>query len=498
MRFIMRFGWIIASILLVADVARAESPAVRIGMAETDITPPEGFPMAGYYHERLATGTRDPLKARAIVFRGQDQQAALVACDLIGIAADLTAEVRRLAAEKTGIPAAHIVLTGTHSHTAPDYTRDLVECLGEPAPHESSRYGGRLIRGIVEAIVRADAAVQPVRVLAGSAPQAVPISFNRRAVMKDGSVRTWVRADHPDAVRRAGPIDPEVGLLVVRSADGDRPLGSFTNFALHLDTVGGTMWSADYPFYVESAVRQLLGPDAISVFGTGCCGDINHADPAAPAVNKTDFIGQSLGATVVAAIPELREISAPVLRICTAQVPVALQEVTAEDVARSLPLVAEAKAGQQVEFFTLVTAYKTLVLDQLLHKPPLAPPGEYVGWGQSRVWSGVGPQLPLDVQVIALGRELAIVCLPGEVFVELGLAIKQASPFRTTLVVELCNCVETIYVPTRVAYAVGSYEVTNSAVQPGSGERIAEAAVRLLRQAAGDAADANPGNGPQP
>ena len=68
-------------------------------------------------------------------------------------------------------------------------------------------------------------------------------------------------------------------------------------------------------------------------------------------------------------------------------------------------------------------------------------------------------------------------------FVELGLAIKQASPFRTTLVVELANCVETIYVPTRAAYAQGSYEVTNSTVQPGSGEMLVEEAVRQLRSA---------------
>ena len=74
--------------------------------------------------------------------------------------------------------------------------------------------------------------------------------------------------------------------------------------------------------------------------------------------------------------------------------------------------------------------------------------------------------------------------LPGEIFVELGLAIKQASPYRTTIVVELSSAVETIYVPTRAAYAGGSYEVTNSALQPGGGEMLVETAITLLRQAA--------------
>ena len=61
---------------------------------------------------------------------------------------------------------------------------------------------------------------------------------------------------------------------------------------------------------------------------------------------------------------------------------------------------------------------------------------------------------------------------------------KRGSPFRTTLVIELANCVETIYIPTRAAYAGGSYEVTNSNLQPGSGEMLVEAALRQLRAAA--------------
>lgn len=68
--------------------------AMKVGVAEQDITPPVGFPMAGYFHERLADGQIDPLKAKAIVFRGNDQQAALVICDLTGISVDLSHAIR--------------------------------------------------------------------------------------------------------------------------------------------------------------------------------------------------------------------------------------------------------------------------------------------------------------------------------------------------------------------------------------------------------------------
>ena len=88
--------------------------------------------------------------------------------------------------------------------------------------------------------------------------------------------------------------------------------------------------------------------------------------------------------------------------------------------------------------------------------------------------------LALIVQVFTLGNDTAIVGLPGEIFSELGFAIKNQSPFRNTIVVELAN--DSIgYVPTRKAFAEGSYEVVNSRVAPGGGEMLVQAAVRLLK-----------------
>ena len=92
-----------------------------------------------------------------------------------------------------------------------------------------------------------------------------------------------------------------------------------------------------------------------------------------------------------------------------------------------------------------------------------------------------GPMLPMEVEVFRLDNDTAIVGLPGEVFVELGLAIKQASPFRNTLVIELCNN-DISYVPTKKAFSEGSYEVVNSRVQSGGGESLVGAAVKLLNE----------------
>ena len=82
-----------------------------------------------------------------------------------------------------------------------------------------------------------------------------------------------------------------------------------------------------------------------------------------------------------------------------------------------------------------------------------------------------------------LSREVAVVMLPGEVFVDLGMAIKRKSPFKTTLVIELSNDGPG-YIPTQKAFAEGSYETVNSRIQPGGGEVIVQTAVDLMNQLA--------------
>jgi hypothetical protein len=83
--------------------------------------------------------------------------------------------------------------------------------------------------------------------------------------------------------------------------------------------------------------------------------------------------------------------------------------------------------------------------------------------------------------VIALGDEVVWVSLPGEIFVELGLAIKKASPFRYTFIAELANG-SVGYIPNREAYAQGAYEVVSSRCAEGSGELLVQSAIHLLKE----------------
>src|SRR5688572_27819927 len=91
------------------------APALQAGIAVVDITPPVPFRMSGYFNERLSTGVKDALYAKAIVFRQGDASAALVFCDLIGIPLEVSSQARRQASEATGIPSDHIAIAATHS-----------------------------------------------------------------------------------------------------------------------------------------------------------------------------------------------------------------------------------------------------------------------------------------------------------------------------------------------------------------------------------------------
>lgn len=448
------------------SAARLPAAELQAGVAVVDITPPKGYRMAGYFRERLNTGTHDPLQAKALVLRQGDEQAALVFCDLVGIARDVSEHARKLAAKKTGIPAAHIVIAATHSHTGPLYMGALRQYFHDRAaadkgtdPREKIDYSAVLAERLAEAIAKAKKSARPVDLFAGMARQE-GLSFNRRFHMKDGSVRFNPGKLNPNIVRPAGPIDPDVGLLRLRR--GGKDLALLTVFALHLDTVGGTEYSADYPFYLERELRPVLGPEGVSLFAAGTCGDINHIDVSKKDPQKGQLeaarIGRTLGETVRAALPKLRPARAPRLAVRRAIVQAPLQKYGAEAIAQAKKNMA--KIGtRDLPFLKQVETYKIVALQM---RPDV---------------------LPMEVQVLRLSEDAALVALPGEIFVDLGLAIKKASPFPTTLVVELCNDAPG-YVPTVKAFQEGSYETVNSRVQPGGGEKLVETAIRLLKELA--------------
>jgi len=443
-----------------AATAPGSTAELRAGVAVIDITPPIGYRMSGYFSERLSTGVSNPLHAKAIVLRQGHNSAALVFCDIIGLSLDVTSRARKQASQKTGIPPKNILLAATHSHTGPLYFGALRKHFHDAAvaehgsdPCEKVDYAGELTAKIVEVITKADAAVKPVRLEAGVAEQK-GLSFNRRFHMKDGTVRFNPGVLNPDIVRPAGPIDPEVRIVLIRDAGTGDATAALVNFALHLDTVGGTKYAADYPYYLEQSLREKFGDDLVALFGTGTCGDINHIDVTRKERLKTEYIGRTLAETVAGA--NLEFATEPSLAVKTEITSAPLQRYRPEDIAWARENIK--KVGtRELSFLEQVKAYKILAIEMR-----------------------DGDTIPLEVQVFRLSPEVAVVGLPGEVFVDLALTIKRASPFPTTLVIELCQDAPG-YIPTKKAFAEGSYETVNSRIAPGGGEMMADTAIRLLK-----------------
>jgi neutral ceramidase len=135
-----------------------------------------------------------------------------------------------------------------------------------------------------------------------------------------------------------------------------------------------------------------------------------------------------------------------------------LAEVSSADVEEARKVVDQVRRKEKkVPFLSQVQAFKAVDVSERLGKP-----------------------IEVEVQVIALGDDLAWVSLPGEIFVELGLAIKHASPFRQTVIAELANG-SIGYVPTKIAYPQGNYEVVSARCAAGSGEKLVDVALKQLR-----------------
>jgi len=462
----MRWSGVILVALVAGGCASAPShPPLEVGLGQVAITPPVGYRLAGYFYERLSTGVHDPLFARAIVFRQGDERFALVECDLCQTSADVVARARAMAESRTGIPADHIAICSTHTHTGPDYFGALAEHLHRIALHDHAGvdpartvdYPTMLGDRIVQAIIVASASVQPAELAAGDTAQP-NVAFNRRYVMTDGTVAWNPGKLNPKIARPAGPIDPRVDILRV-TRSGGATAAVLTRFPLHPDTAGGTEYSADFPHYIEETVRSRLGTNVASIFAQGTSGNVNHVDVSNDSPQKgpdeSARIGRLLGNAVCDALPTLSRVTRPTLAIATKTVHLPLQHFSSDEIAKARQAF-EKIQERKLPFLVGVRATKIMRIEER-HGGPIA----------------------AQVQAVRLGDDTAIVLLPSELFVEFGLAIKARSPFPHTIVIELAND-SFGYVPTRKAFDEGAYEPTNATIEPGGGERLVEAAVGLL------------------
>lgn len=423
------------------------------GLSELTITPPLGAPVPGQFYERYGTGTKDDLFVKCLVI---ENALAIAVWDAVDVAKSAADRIRHDVSKQTGIPAANIVISATHTHTGGPSR----EAATEWSIDES--YLDWLTTRTIEALVMAHSNRQPVRIGFGEGHEDT-VAFNRRFHMADGTVRTNPGVGNPNIVAPAGPIDPQVQVIRIDDLTG-RPLGLISNYACHADTVGGTEYSADFPGAISTTIKEVLRDHVVSVYMQGACGNINHVDTSGRQNTEKGVHHEHMGRLLASVALNAREQSTPTdtltAHAATATMAVPFRRPTAEQVAaaRATTVTPDLPIGRRLPF-----AEQVLELAKR----------ENHDAGQA------------EITVFALGTEAAIVCLPGEIFVEFGLQIKQASPFGQTIINELSNGSVYGYICTREAYHQGGYEPalrTYNRTAEDTGERFVVTSILLLEQ----------------
>lgn len=437
------------------STSAGKKKAHKVGLAQVDVTPTYRPLLAGYSDpdkKRRVDGVHDPLLARALVLESPDTAVAILSVPVVSVDASLTLQIRKRAAQATGLAPEHIMVHATHSHSAPvvkgkykSFLRDgCVQCLKDAW---ASRFPGRL--GVGAATVE-------------------DVGRNRRCLDYGGL-----------------PVDPEAGIIKVEDARG-RLRGVVFNYACHGTTLGyhNRLVSEDWPYFAIQALRANAGKGVMGIFLQGASGDINpgysaglsavHAEIPIRTWEQAEKLGERMA---VAILKELDGIAAQPdtdLGCTVSYVDLPLRRrfpVTRKRAEREL-----AQATKQVERLERERCPSRRRLDRARMEAFFA--GLVVEEAERFYGRRTSDKtVRAELQTIGIGNS-AVTTFPGEVFVEVGLDVKQRAPADTTLVVELANAFEARgYMPTREAFAEGDYEVYSSYYDPAAAEVLAEASV---------------------
>ena len=360
------FCWLGLLLAITVSATSSLSAEFRLGAAAVPINPPLGIALAGYYHERSSEGVLDDILAKATVLDDGRTRAAIVVCDLISMPQWIVAAARQIIESQTGIPGTNVIIAATHTHTAPvlfrEWSRDDSDGGAKPV---SKNYSRTLPKLIAEAVAAANEKRQPVRVSVGKENES-RLANNRRFWMRDGSVGWNPGKLNSQIVRPAGPIDPEVGVFYAETAsEKPAPLLTFVNYAMHPDTTGGTRISADYPGALSRALALYKGPEMLTLFGNGTCGNINHTDvdwagrQSGP--HEASRLGTILAAAVFKAYPRLQPLTTiGSIRVRSEIVKLPLPPFTPEQLEQARLDVRSARDNTRDGFMKLVRAHRTL------------------------------------------------------------------------------------------------------------------------------------------
>jgi hypothetical protein len=432
------------------------------GAATIDITPAGSVFLYGYPHvPRHSTGVHDPLECAALYLRdGNGSEALFLASDVICLTRQLVADVRRRIRARTGVPESAILISATHTHSGPITANYLSNAGDTVLPRADPAYLALLANRLVAA---AEAAVK------GSVHAEVGLAVARAE---------GVGSNRHDP---AGPADPDVPVLVVRSRETGVPFACMLIYAMHPTVLheDSRLISADFPFFTRQWLCATVLPAGCPVvYHNGAAGNqsprhVTRANTFAEAQR----LGENLGRAIAGVFPAIRYRPDPLIRTAQAFIDLDARDFPTVDEAAQAVRQARAKFERLQREAATRTVVRTAECD-VFGAEETAELARAVNDG--RLAAAVASCLPAEIQLIEIGP-WKFVAWPGEFFVEHALAVRSA--VADTFLITLANGELQGYIVTPEAAARGVYESTNAVFSPANGARFVESTLALIARA---------------
>jgi hypothetical protein len=460
----------------------AASAGLRAGAHAEDITPTSlPTPVNGNLKGNFAKSVTDPMHARALAVHDGKTEIILCIVDSCMIPREICEAAKAIAAKQTGIPASQMLISATHSHScatmAPVFQSDP-----DPA------YIAALPPRIAQALIRAHANLEPAELAWGKDSDPTQV-FNRRWFVKTGesyenpfdslSDRAWMNpgAKNAKVSQPAGPTDPDVSLLAARAKSDGRPIAVLANYSLHY--VGGLpAISADYysAFAAELADRLKAGdarysgkPAFVGIMSNGTSGNINNVNYAAPSRprgapgEQIKLVARSVGDAAMRAWEKLSWQSTAPLASRERDLSLGVRKATPAELERARQVLASTPRDKDGQFSDRKAIYAR----------------------EATLLDAYPDKVPVKLQAHRIGG-LTIAAIPCEVFVEIGLDLKQSKPLEQHFTISLANGYNG-YLPTPEHHRLGGYETwraRSSYLETGASVQITKQLKEMLAEVA--------------
>jgi hypothetical protein len=409
-----------------------------------------------------STGVHDDLYARALILDSGETRAAIVSLDLIGLDFTLADALRKAVLLRTGISAA--IVNCTHTHSAP-FTIPW-SCVGRRTfSEESTAWRAELIEKVAGIVEQAAAGLSRARLFVGRAPAQAGI--NRRFPAESGIIMK------PYA---QGVVVPWVDVLRVEGSSGS-PIAILFSHAAHPVIVHGAsrLIGADYPGYAAQAVKREFGAKTVALFVQAFGANIN-GEPLRGGFEAARHAGEIVARAAVKAAADARPIGTDALTLRFVQSTLPIRDYPTLNDCQSALKDAEAALAKSAgpapisdaELWDLQERLPPArTADAASSEDNVQPMAEQPWWHADTILClrdlvekatrREKQSLRFEVNCLSAGDEWGLVATPHELFAEYQHWIEESAPFRSKMAIAYTNGCES-YVPTDRDFSLGGYE----------------------------------------